>query len=672
VDIHNFIRAQFQTLPNTFYNNFDIIILTCGVCSPNEKTNFSENVYKELLSYTYILDNLLPTQKLIYMSSSSVYGDTNNSVSDENSKITINNTYDLGKIYRDNLKSNKMVFGLRLGTVSGILPYTKIKESLINKSVLDAKKNNRVSFFDKNINRSIIGPRDLGRVIKTIIENGCLDNSGVYNINSFNINIEELQSIILEYYPMCEFEYTPENYTPYNFKTTSALFCEKFNFQFIDDINYIITTLITSSVSNTLKKKHNLPKFSINVKCKCCGNNTSDLLDLGQQPLANEYHSINYIPSKYPLKLTYCKLCFHVQLNCTVNPSILFDNYIYVSGTSKTGVEYFDKFAKRVTKEDTKYVLDIACNDGSQLNSFKKIRDEIVTVGIDPAENLYNLSSRQGHDIYIGFFETAYKNLPYNKFDIIIAQNVFAHVDNPRKFLETCKILMDDNTDLYIQTSQANMIANGEFDTAYHEHLSFFNTNSMKVLCEKSGLFLYRVTIENIHGGSYLFHIKRNEQLDHNYNVHDMLFREISCNLYDDRTYLDYNLRCNLYRAEFESTLLKAQLDGYTIIGFGSTAKFNTVLNFTFNKGNCPISYIIDENKLKNDLLTPGCNIPVTTIDSLKNINQNTMIIISAWNYNKEIKSKILNYLKNKGFPIGFNLTFLNVNPIEIEKITLY
>lgn len=668
-----FIKCHYQSMSSDFYLMFDTIILACGVNSPYESNTMTESIFKEVVSYTYLIDILKHNQKLIYMSSGAVYGD--NLESSETDILYINNMYDLGKVCRDNInyQSNKLIFGLRLGTLSGTLSNKKVKRnSILNNVILDSKLNNNITVNKKNINRAILGPRDLGRVINIIIEKGNIENKGVYNINSFNITIDDLLKNIYKYYPDCKVNYKKFN-TSYNFRLDNSLFCKEFDFEFIDGFDYIYNTLITTDINTQVIKKA-YPKCITSYKCKCCNNIMVELLNLGYQPLANNYHTYLDYPDYYPLVSLYCKNCFHVQLSCTVDPNILFSNYLYVSGTSKTGLNYFREFSKKTFNENTKYILDIACNDGSQLDTFKELNNKCITVGVDPAENLYSISSKKGHDIYIGFFESICDNIleKYPRFDIIIAQNVFAHVDKPREFLEKCKLFMDDNSDLYIQTSQANMIINGEFDTIYHEHISFFNTNSMRVLCDTVGLFLYRVEIVGIHGGSYLFHIKLNEQFDNNYNVSDMLLTEISNRLYDDVIYNEYRLKCQLYRAEFESTILRSQLNGYDIIGFGSTAKFNTVLNYTFHNKNSPISYIIDENILKCGLLTPGCNIPIRNIDSLKTITEHTLIIISAWNFSKEIKGKIIKYLKDNDFPIGFSIKFMNVNPISIEHIILY
>ena len=206
-------------------------------------------------------------------------------------------------------------------------------------------------------------------------------------------------------------------------------------------------------------------------ECLCCGSEKLKLvLDLNEQPLANSFKkTAEEDEPTFPLRLNICEECTHLQLSHAVNPDLLFKNYLYVSGTSQTLRDYFDWFAKRTLEYfemPPQTVLDIACNDGSQLNSFQALG--LKTYGIDPAENLHVLSNAN-HEVVCDYFKEKYVYHYKNKnLDIITAQNVFAHNDYPLDFLLQCKEIMHDKSRLFIQTSQADMIKNNEFDTIYH------------------------------------------------------------------------------------------------------------------------------------------------------------------------------------------------------------
>jgi len=194
--------------------------------------------------------------------------------------------------------------------------------------------------------------------------------------------------------------------------------------------------------------------------CLCCDNNKLlKILDLNKQPLANSYHDMNKKLDEFPLALNLCDNCYHLQLTHAINPDLMFKNYLYVSGTTNTLKKYFEWFASFTLsyKSDSKSILDIACNDGTQLDCYKKLG--LITYGIDPAKNISLLSKNKGHEIIIDYFnEKSIGKLNNKKFDIITAQNVFAHNSYPLEFLKMCNKILNNDGYLFIQTSQANMV----------------------------------------------------------------------------------------------------------------------------------------------------------------------------------------------------------------------
>jgi SAM-dependent methyltransferase len=378
-------------------------------------------------------------------------------------------------------------------------------------------------------------------------------------------------------------------------------------------------------------------------ECLCCGSKKLKLiLDLGDQPLANSYHKPDEILDKYPLALNLCRDCFHLQLSIAVDPDLMFKNYLYVSGTSKTLKNYFKMFADNIKKREplANSILDIACNDGTQLDYFAKLGFD--TYGIDPAENLYPISSAKGHNVYCDYFNKETVKKIDKTFDIILAQNVFAHNSNPLEFLESAKEILNDNGSIYIQTSQAHMIKNNEFDTIYHEHISFFNLNSMRELCRRAGLNLVKSWFEDIHGTSYIFKIDKIGM-----STVNTLFEEF---LYNEEIYDIYSKRCHEIRDEFNSTL-KDLAKNHILIGYGAAAKGNTFLNFT----GASLNYIIDDNPLKCELLTPGSDIKIVDPKMLETHSKLPVIYIPlAWNFFNEIKNKINTATKSKNLYLKY------------------
>jgi SAM-dependent methyltransferase len=314
----------------------------------------------------------------------------------------------------------------------------------------------------------------------------------------------------------------------------------------------------------------------------------------------------------------------------------MFKNYLYVIGTTETLKNYFDFFSKFTVQRFKHHhnkkpnnVLDIACNDGTQLDFYKKLG--LLTFGIDPAENLYKLSSLN-HNITCDYFPS---NKIKQKFDIITAQNVFAHTDDIKSFLIECKNILNDEGILYIQTSQSNMILNNEFDTIYHEHLSFFNSLSMKNIVENCGLKLNNVFKFDVHGSSYIFEISKYTK---DTNIESTLIEEQKNKLYCKKTYENFAKNAKILTDNLKNTIDEYKKAGYKVLGYGAAAKGMTLLNF----GKIQLDYIIDDNPLKTNLLTPGMNIPIVSINILQELSSHKIVFVPlAWNFFDEICSRI-------------------------------
>ena len=390
------------------------------------------------------------------------------------------------------------------------------------------------------------------------------------------------------------------------------------------------TPVTTKTIPRTQAKEGSYKRLT---KCLCCENDKLfEILDLGKQPLANSFHTPEEKLEEYELKLMGCDQCWHTQLSIAVDPDLLFKNYLYTSGTSKTLKEYFEWFAESLghynSEEST--VLDIACNDGTQLDYFKK--NGWKTYGVDPATNLHPISTGKGHTVICDYWnrETA-KKLP--KFDLIVAQNVFAHTVDVEEFLLACKDAMANTTRLIIQTSQAEMFERNQFDAIYHEHISYFSISSMKKIVERLGLYLVRSWKPNVHGISYFFEITKTRPKDGASNVFEELKKEKF--KYNKRFYQDYKDSALKCLNDLKDYIDKNQ--GKKIIGYGAAAKGMTVIN----AGDIKLDYIVDDSPLKQGLLCPGSDIPIKSNDTLIKEPGDLIIVPLAWNFFDEIRNKV-------------------------------
>lgn len=388
-------------------------------------------------------------------------------------------------------------------------------------------------------------------------------------------------------------------------------------------------------------------------ECIACGSNDLvQVLDLETQPLANSYlknlSMVNMEP-EYPLAINRCEHCYHVQLTHQVNPELMFKDYAYVSGTSKTQLEYFDWLIRHILAKYISYgevantILDIGCNDGSFLNACKSVDSKLTTYGVDPAENLYPLSSKN-HNVHCGFFTG--NEFKSEKFDIITCLNAFAHNSDQLGFLKNVATRMHDSSLLFCSTSQADMILNGEFDTIYHEHLSFYNTMSAKAICERAGLHLIDVWKSPIHGTSYIFVISKTSKNDKDLaRVESMIKSERVAGLYSPETYEIYSERCYKTAYLFAEIIRKYRKAGIRVVGYGAAAKGNTLMNFA---NECP-DIIIDDNPLKQFHFTPGMNTIILPSAVLQEYEEDRICFIPmAWNFYDEIVNKIKELRPNR------------------------
>lgn len=384
-----------------------------------------------------------------------------------------------------------------------------------------------------------------------------------------------------------------------------------------------------------------MEKFTPINECLACGNHVLvPTLNFEPQPLANAFREIQTTihESRYPLGINRCASCDHLQLTHAVNPELIYKHYLYVSGTSKTLKEYSTWYAWFVREQFSYWVdtvLDIGCNDGSQLDAFKQA--QFRTWGIDPAENLHPISSKE-HSVVCGFWnpESA-KKLGRDKFDVISSQNAFSHIPNPVEYLKLAREYLRDDGKIFISTSQADMIINGEFDTIYHEHISYYNAESMRRLAERAGLYLIDVIKTPIHGTSYIFVLSKKPLNQHRIK-----------NILDTESFLHQQKTYHMWADNVKDLLsrLKEQIDEFRgfglfkhILGYGAAAKGMTLLNASGIK----LDAVIDDNPLKQGLYCPGTEIPVVSNSYIKDIpnNEPILFIPLAWNFYTEIENKI-------------------------------
>lgn len=380
----------------------------------------------------------------------------------------------------------------------------------------------------------------------------------------------------------------------------------------------------------THKEVTEMSQYTTLDNCVACGSDQlHNYLDLHNQPLANSYHDKSTPLPEYPLGLNVCGDCWHSQLTVAVDPELMFKDYLYVTGTSQTLRDYCDWFADYCgAYQQPGSVLDIACNDGTQLDSFAARGWK--TYGVDPAENLYPICSAK-HDTVCDFWPIQ----TGRKYDLIIAQNVFAHNSNPHAFLCAMRDQLREGGTIRIQTSQAYWLENNQFDTTYHEHISFFCANSMNTLVKRCGLELVDITIGDIHGGSYIFTIKHSATTTQRFSIAKHIQDESY--KYSELYHTVFADGVKTCLADLANIVKHFQQQDYIVLGYGAAAKGNTVLN----AGKIRLNGIIDDNPLKQNCYTPGSDIRIYDSSVLNSLTQPIVVVPLAWNFFDEIQKNV-------------------------------
>ena len=533
---------------------------------------------------------------------------------------------------------------LRLGTVIGISPNQK-RTSIHIKMLRDAVLFGKVSVNGAHMGRSVLSMTDLKTVIEKMIERReTISGHQIYNVCSFNCTVAKIANEIgcktgstIVYEQDTEIQKHKLGFSMNNQKLAS-----QFGVEWRGRNGELVEELIANMKHVSNSTKYLLPTTD-GAKCRVCKKSEYMvvLCDFGKQPNANHYLcNTDRTLQEYPLRLDLCRNCYHTQLSYTIPPEEVFSNYIYLSGTSNTMRDFFREFADRSIKESSVpenkkgVVLEIACNDGSLLDWYKERGWR--TFGYDPARNIHAISSAKGHDVTVGFW--GQDPVPeYPPLDIIVAQNVCAHVPDPVAFLEKCREVMNDRTILYIQTSQSEMIERGQYDTAYHEHLSFFSVRSMEIAGRIAGLCLDGVEKTPVHGSSYIFRFRLQSTTDITNNAIYKYEKELG--LYDDLLYYVYVEKVNELAKWLDKWQQKIANLGIKLVGYGAAAKGMTVLN-SLNKP-LNLEYIADDSKFKQGYYATNQKYRIVAPNKLGESTDALAIYVLAWNFIDEIKERV-------------------------------
>jgi SAM-dependent methyltransferase len=400
------------------------------------------------------------------------------------------------------------------------------------------------------------------------------------------------------------------------------------------------------------------PDIYERTTCRLCESSAlTRVLSLTPTPPGNHFvapEDAGIAQKCYPLALNFCERCKHVQLAHSVDPVILYQtNYSYVSGTSPVFVAYLENYAKEVIAEygipKDALVLDIGSNDGTALSFFK--RRGFRTLGVDPARDVAAIATRNGIETIADFFnyDFAARNRNwYGRAKLINSHNACAHIDDLASVIRGVEHWLDDDGVFVMEVGYVyDVVRNGWFDTIYHEHVDYHSVIPLVPFFRNLGLEVIDVKRVSPQGGSIrVVTQKIGGRRPVRASVSSIEKLEADAGLDRAETFIAFGDRIDSIKSKLGELVRCLKGDGKSIAGFGAPTKSTTLISH-FDLA-YTLDFLVDENPLKQNLLSPGHHIPVYSVDAIYE-RQPDYLILLAWNFAQDIMRRHSRYLEQGG-----------------------
>ncbi len=384
--------------------------------------------------------------------------------------------------------------------------------------------------------------------------------------------------------------------------------------------------------------------------CRFCGAAVEAVFaDLGMSPLANSYlppERANGMEPFYPLRALVCGECFLVQLEEFETPEAIFSDYAYFSSYSSSWIEhsrrYSEQMIDRLGLGEDSHVVEIASNDGYLLQFFHE--RQIPVLGIEPAANVAKVALQKGIPTLVEFFgtETASSLAGESSADLLLGNNVLAHVPDLNDFVAGMKILLADDGVITMEFPHLmRLVDENQWDTIYHEHFSYFSFLTVSRVFEAHGLRLFDVEELPTHGGSLRIYGAHAEDRGKPETgaARELRERERAAGYEDLDTYLGYGRRVERDKRQILSFLIDLKEQGLSIAGYGAPAKGNTLLNYC-GVGRDFMDFTCDLNPHKQGHFLPGSHIPICSPEEIRELRPDVVLIL-PWNLKDEIVAQL-------------------------------
>jgi 2-polyprenyl-3-methyl-5-hydroxy-6-metoxy-1,4-benzoquinol methylase len=387
------------------------------------------------------------------------------------------------------------------------------------------------------------------------------------------------------------------------------------------------------------------------MNCRHCNEKLSQVFcDLQTCPPSNamvKQGELNMPETYFPLKVLVCEKCWLVQVDELEKAESIFNNeYTYFSSYStswlKHAKEYVDYMINRFGFNEKSKVIEIASNDGYLLQYFKE--KNIPVLGVEPTSNTAQVAIEKGIECKIDFFSSGLANKDLkNSADLILGNNVLAHVPDINDFVKGVKIALKENgVNTFEFPHLCNLVSKSQFDTIYHEHFSYLSLTAVKTIFENQGLEIFDVQEINTHGGSLRVFAKHKEDKSKKIEntVSEILQKESSLGVSSLKYYTSFQDVVNRVKNNFLTFLIEQNKIGKKVVGYGAAAKGNTLLNYCGIKGDDLISFVVDMSPHKQGKYLPGSRLKVLDVESILNFKPD-FVIIFPWNLRDEISNQL-------------------------------
>jgi SAM-dependent methyltransferase len=404
------------------------------------------------------------------------------------------------------------------------------------------------------------------------------------------------------------------------------------------------------------------------VRCRLCkSERLISVLDLGATPPCERFLSEGELDSPettFPLHLRLCEGCLLLQIPAMITPEDTFVEYAYFSSFSESWVRhartFVDEVSQRLGLNSESFVVEVASNDGYLLQHL--ISSGVRCVGIEPSVNVGQAARDRGVPTVTAFLDEVSASRirsEHGASDLVIANNVYAHIPDLLGFTRSLRELMSDDGWLSIEVHHAlNLVSLGQFDTIYHEHFQYYTVHSALRALATADLAVVDVDLLPTHGGSIRLWARPAAVAGPpTERVRSALAVEESAGLNQVEAYLQLRSRTERIRHDLLRFLLECRASGKRVVGYGAPGKGNTLLNYCGIRSDL-IDYIVDRNPYKHGRFTPGTRIPIHDPERIEK-DRPDVVLALPWNLESELTEQ-LGYIAEWGGELVFPLPTLH------------